>query len=147
MTFILLLDKFISTIATTSSRKLSVKKIIDIGHHRFVVNPLNNTRSKVVSTALSLSAGCEECKVESTPKSTLHSSQPPSQSNSKGNVIPSSEEDKPPFSLFDIFNLQQITFGTSMGFASGYFVKKISKTAAILVGATFVLLQILEHQG
>ncbi len=34
-----------------------------------------------------------------------------------------------------------------MGFASGYFVKKVSKTAAVLVGATFVLLQILEQQG
>jgi uncharacterized membrane protein (Fun14 family) len=47
----------------------------------------------------------------------------------------------------NIFNLQQITFGTSMGFASGYFVKKVSKTAAVLVGAIFVLLRILEHQG
>ncbi|RIA91981.1 FUN14 family-domain-containing protein [Glomus cerebriforme] len=91
--------------------------------------------------------------VDSTPEATLFPSQTsPSNSQTtttKENITSSStpSPDERHFSLFDLFNLSQISFGTSMGFASGFFVKKISKTASFLVGATFVLLQVLEHQG
>lgn len=91
--------------------------------------------------------------VESTPEVTLFPSQSSitesqtTTTSKKENVISSPDDDERPFSLTGLFDLSQISFGASMGFASGYFVKKISKTAAFLVGAVFVLLQILEHQG
>src|SRR3954447_14571667 len=88
--------------------------------------------------------------VESTPEATLFPSQSSftnsqtTKTTKKDNIISSSSDDERPFSLTGLFDLSQISFGASMGFASGYFVKKISKTAAFLVGAVFVLLQILE---
>jgi FUN14 domain-containing protein 1 len=91
--------------------------------------------------------------VESTPEATLFPSQSSftnsqtTTTSEKEKIISSPSDDERPSSLTDFFDLSQISFGASMGFASGYFVKKISKTAAFLVGAIFVLLQVLEHQG
>jgi len=39
------------------------------------------------------------------------------------------------------------TFGVAMGFCSGYLVKKAGKLAALAVGAGFVFLQVMEHNG
>ncbi|CAB4408912.1 unnamed protein product [Rhizophagus irregularis] len=163
-----------STIAVTLGQK---QKITDLGHHQYSSSFPNNKGSSVVPTnlsggfllSISLSASyylgkviyCTEEKITQTVE-TVESVAPevtlfPSQSSitesqttttsKKENVISSPDDDEQPFSLTGLFDLSQISFGASMGFASGYFVKRISKTAAFLVGAVFVLLQILEHQG
>ena len=37
--------------------------------------------------------------------------------------------------------------GGTLGFASGYLVKKVSKLAALALGAAFVIIQVMEVQG
>ncbi|RUP49168.1 FUN14 family-domain-containing protein [Jimgerdemannia flammicorona] len=70
--------------------------------------------------------------------------------------IPNSSTDKKPLTPSDkdtfgdslsSFNGQQLSFGTTMGFCSGYLVKKVGKVAALTVGAGFIFVQILESQG
>ncbi|CAG8490065.1 7142_t:CDS:2 [Funneliformis caledonium] len=164
-----------STIATNSSQILSIKQVADLGHHRFVNNKLYDGSLAIptgLSRGLSLSIGlagshyilgvgkviyCTEIISETTlpssPQTSPTNPQPTTKETKENVLSPTSSTDKPdkpdtpPFSPFDFFNVQQITFGASMGFASGYFVKEVSKTAALLVGATFVFLQILEQQG
>ncbi|GBB85717.1 hypothetical protein RclHR1_01220013 [Rhizophagus clarus] len=159
-----------STIAITR------QKLAELEHQQYSTNFLNGKlyyKSSAIPANLSsgflLSVGlaasnylgkvvyCTEEKITQTVESTPEATLSPSQSfftdsqttttSEKENIISSPSDDKRPFSLTGLFDLSQISFGASMGFASGYFVKKISKTAAFLVGAVFVLLQVLEHQG
>ncbi|CAI2177492.1 10667_t:CDS:2 [Funneliformis geosporum] len=159
--------------ATISSQKLSAKQIAGLGPYRFLKNKLYDGSLAFptgLSHGFSLSIGlagshyifgirkaiyCTEIVSEitlpSSPQTSPTIPQSTTTKETKENFSsPSSTTDKPDkstFSPFDSFNAQQITFGASMGFASGYFVKEVSKTAAVLVGATFVFLQILEQQG
>ncbi|GES78372.1 FUN14 family-domain-containing protein [Rhizophagus clarus] len=135
-----------STIAITR------QKLAELEHQQYSTNFLN-----AASNYLGKVVYCTEEKITQTVESTPEATLSPSQSfftdsqttttSEKENIISSPSDDKRPFSLTGLFDLSQISFGASMGFASGYFVKKISKTAAFLVGAVFVLLQVLEHQG
>ncbi|CAG8541878.1 9941_t:CDS:2 [Paraglomus occultum] len=44
-------------------------------------------------------------------------------------------------------NIQQMVMGGTLGFASGYLVKKVSKLAALALGAAFVIIQVMDVQG
>ena len=41
----------------------------------------------------------------------------------------------------------QLSFGGVLGFAAGYFVKKVGKMALFVVGGVFILLQVLSAYG
>jgi len=68
-------------------------------------------------------------------------------------TIPTKEPSSTPFSSISSSSgaggpdYTGATFGTAMGFCSGYLVKKAGKIAALTVGAGFVVLQVLEHNG
>ncbi|RUS19163.1 FUN14 family-domain-containing protein [Endogone sp. FLAS-F59071] len=53
----------------------------------------------------------------------------------------------PPRTNRSIVRPSELAFGTSLGFCTGYLIKKVGRVFALMVGVTFVLLQYLSFKG